>query len=502
MPDFIEKMQELPPSRISLLHKEPLKRRKSKSSHGPSAAPQAISAPPLHLSSCHPGVSAVENPSLRAPKWHATEAGEEAEDENFLTELKRSELESQWACTDEHNHITHREMRHECGRLSARQRRFLARKQGICSSRALHGMPTQCLVDAKSSQTQCYVNATSASSASSSSKVAKESLLEALQSVNTIGFMRSRTNRALLTKEEETLLSKKMKVGQNLRAVRKKLIKTLGHEPSDELWALNVKLPYRELQSKLIEADKARDLMFLANLRLVISVANKYSRFGISLADLTQEGAAGLLKGLEKFDYTKGFKLSTYVHWWIRQGVTHALGEHSKTVRIPRYMHAKLTLVNRTMAKFKEEGIRVSVKSLSKALNMSDEIVSVVLKASKRMTSLDKPKTWGSIYPEGDSMHNYIADPCSENNPWNLVDNMFLRDHLDGLLESTLGEREQEIVRLYYGFDCPKGHGISFQRIGDSIGISRERTRQVEGRALRKLVVAGRQMDLGVPLSY
>lgn len=496
LPNLSEKTQDLPPaSRISLLPtKELLKRRKSKShSRGTTAAsPQALSAPPLvHLSSCHQEeLFDSGNPSLTIWNWHTLEA---AEDENLLTELKRSELESQWAHTKNCNRTPQREMLLGCGKLSARQRRFVARRRGISSSRMVCGKPTQCL---------CDVGSMSASSASSSSELAKESFQEALQGVNTIGYMKSRLRRELLTKEEEIWLSKKLKVGQNLRAVRKRITQTLGHDPPDEVWALSVNLSFKELKSKLIEADRARDLMFLANLGLVISVASRYTRFGINLADLVQEGAAGLLRGLQKFDHTKGFKLSTYVHWWIRQGVTQTLGEHSKTVRIPSHMQAKLTLVNQTIAKLKEEGLPVSVKSLSKALNMPDEVVSVVLKTSRRMTSLDRHKTWGNVNTDGDSMHNYIADPCAQNNPWSIVDNMFLREHIDDLIESTLCKREQEIVRLYYGFDCPKGNGISHQRISDRMGMSRERIRQVEGRALRKLVATGRQMGLGVPLAY
>eukprot|EP00250_Pteridium_aquilinum_P012411 c20713_g1_i1 orf=202-1923(+) len=554
LPDF-EKLQEVPLPRISFVYTEPPGRLKSKSS---SAPPHAVKAPSSHLSSCHQGVSVVTTPTATALTSHAVEADEDIEDVErggiFLTELKRSELESQWACTDVRHRIAQREMQGKCGRLSARQRRILARRREYRGTTALGQTPPQYHVDAMSasslSQTPHHVGAMSASllsqmptqrhvnamsaplstkelpqhhvvamSASLLSQMrprhhvgtlsdplapssSKESLLEALQTVNTLGFMKGRVKQELLTKEEEALLSKKMKLGQNLRAVRKRLTKTLGYEPSDELWAFNVKLSCKELQSKLIEADRARDYMFLSNLRLVISVAKKYSSFGISLADLAQEGAAGLLRGLEKFDHKRGFKLSTYVHWWIRQRVTQALGEHSKTVRIPPYMHAKLTLVNRTMAEFKEDGIPVSVRNLSKALNMPDEIVSVALKATKKIKSLDRSKRWGDFNSsEEDSMHNYIADPSAENNPWNAVDNMFLREHLDVFLTSTLCKREQDIVRLYYGFDCPSGHGMSFQRIGQKIGISRERTRQVEGRALRKLVVAGRQMDLGVPLS-
>ncbi|MCO5581165.1 hypothetical protein L7F22_035043 [Adiantum nelumboides] len=391
------------------------------------------------------------------------------------------------------------------GRLSARQRRFRSRGEEKVSCRAvrcpLPERDTNALLALSIGIQPQHNNmdAVSASRPPSDSNSSNVSLLESLRTVSTIGFMRGRASKELLTKEEEAILSKKMKMGQNLRAARKRLAKALGHEPSDDALAFSEKLSCRELKARLLEADQARDYMFLANLRLVVSVARKYSSLGINLADLTQEGAAGLLRGLEKFDYRKGYKLSTYVHWWIRQGVTQALGQHSKIVRIPPFMYARLTLIIRTMAKFREDGKPISVQSLSTALGMSEETISVALKATKKIVSLDKPKYWGDFSPDGDSMHNYIADPCLENNPWSTIDNVFLREHLDVLITSTLCKREQDIVRLYYGFE---GQGISYHRIGQRSGcLTQERVRQLENRALRKLVVAGRKMDLDVPLA-
>ncbi|KAI5068994.1 hypothetical protein GOP47_0015295 [Adiantum capillus-veneris] len=492
--------------RITFLERDYFERRRK--SKGSRVAPDhAVKAPLSHSSAYLQAVSVGESISSERAQIRSDIECVEAEDShvNFLTELNRSQLESQWACAEEAHH---KKKSHEQGsfnvRLSARQRRILSRRRENGNWSAVQCLPFDRHVESFSPpsvigmEPQCNMDAVSTCPPPLDLDTGKIRLPRSLGTVSTIGFMRGRANKELLTKDEEAQLSKKMKMGQNLRAVKKRLAKSLGYEPSEESVALCVKLSCRELQARLLEADQARDYMFLANLRLVVSVAKRYSSLGINLADLTQEGAAGLLRGLEKFDYTKGFKLSTYVHWWIRQGVTQALGQHSKTVRIPPYMYAKLTLIIRTMAKFREDGVPISVRSLSTALNMPEEIVSVALKATKKIVSLDKPKYWHDLSPDGDSMHNYVADPCFENNPWSIIDNMFLREHLDVLITSTLCKREQDIVRLYYGFE---GQGISYHRIGLRLGLSRERVRQLENRALRKLVVAGRKMDLGVSLA-
>lgn len=516
-PDFNEKIRKRYPAgwdRVFCLQKKPCGRKRRNGPNGASTPPKAIrehaSASSSHLASSQQGFTVIfdREPSITPPMqaWPAMEEKEEeGRDQDFLTELKRSLLESQWALTDELHHIIPSKIKDAGGnsslplplpsrRLSARQRRILARNFENSSSTMPPPSPLLPRFDVMSTS--------SAPLSPRDGKGKSPSILEALETVNTLGFMRGIGKRELLTKEEEIILSKKMKVGQNLRAARKKLSDTLGYEPSNELWAKSVKLSLREVQAKLMEADRARDYMFISNLRLVVSVANKYSNLGVNLADLIQEGAVGLLRGLQKFDHKKGFKLSTYVHWWIRQGVTQALTQHSKTLRVPAYMHGKLSLLNRTVARFRKEGTPVLVKSLSNALNMPDEIVSVALKATKKTISLDKPKIWSNSNPEEDSMHNYVADPCTENNPWDVVDRMSLWEDLDALLASTLCKREQDIVRLYYGFDSASGQGVSLQKIGHRIGISRERTRQIQGCALRKLGVAGQQVDLGVPLTY
>ncbi|KAH7442946.1 hypothetical protein KP509_02G009200 [Ceratopteris richardii] len=444
---------------------------------------------------------AMESSVQSAELWELEESIVEDKDEewssNLSTELNRSQLERQWSRRGERPHNGQTLKKRKVFRLSARQRRIMSRRD---PKRCRRSEP-KALDRVKSAMPHTEYDAFSLPITHGPNST-DESLVGTFDSVNTVGFTRRRGSKGLLTKEEETLLAKRMKEGQNLRAARERLIEAIGHEPSDELWAQSVKLTCQELRRKILEADQARDHMFQANLRLVVSVAKNYSSLGINLDDLTQEGAVGLLRGLEKFNYKKGFKLSTYVHWWIRQGITQALGEHSKTVRIPPYTYAKLASLLRTMERLKESGVPVSVTNLSVALNMPEDVVSSALKASKKMISLDKPKNWGDFSSDGDSMHNYVADPHAEYDPWKMLDKSSLREQLDALMASTLCKREQEIVRLYYGFECPKQQGLPFHRIGQRLGMSRERARQLEVRALRKLVVAGKKMSLGIPLSY
>lgn len=472
---------------ICLMQQQPsVKKRRSKSSSSQSSPSLLSSTPPSTSSSPTSTLSKCLKESLVASalsvcqKGHALLEQETeialsmqswSEVEGLLTELRRSLLETQWALTSEPKHrVPEVDVEKEdnvvrTGRPSARQRRLQSRK------------PSEPGVVKYEKKTQFEV---------------------ALQSVNTLGL---KGRRDLLTKEEEVVLSKKMKVGYNLKAARAKLAKLLGHEPPDELWASSVKLTFAELQAKILEADRARDQMFVSNLRLVFSVANKYTGLGVNLSDLIQEGALGLLRGLEKFNYTKGFKLSTYVHWWIRQGITRALADHSRTVRLPAHMHERLNAINKAAAFLRLEGMSVSVKSLSQAVNLPDEMVTGALKSTKKMVSLDKAKRWGQFGSEEETLHNYIADNRPESDPWIAVDKISMRHDMDLLLKKILNKREREIVRLHYGLDRPDGTGMSLEKISYRYGISRERTRQVERCALRKLAATGHSIDLDVPLS-
>ncbi|PIA31178.1 hypothetical protein AQUCO_05200048v1 [Aquilegia coerulea] len=279
----------------------------------------------------------------------------------------------------------------------------------------------------------------------------------------------------LLTHAEVVHLSKKIKAGLFLEDYKSKLKKRLGYNPSDEQLATSLKISRAELQSKLIECSLAKERLAMSNVRLVMSIAQKYHNMGAEMADLVQGGLIGLVRGIEKFDSSKGFKISTYVYWWIRQGVSRALVENSRTLRLPTHLHERLSLIRNAKIRLENKGITPSIERIAESLNISQK---KVRNATEAITK-------------------YIADTRLENNPWHGVDEWTLKDEVNNLIKTTLTEREQDIVRLYYGLDkeC-----LTWEDISRRIGLSRERVRQVGLVALEKLKHAARRRKLEVML--
>lgn len=140
-----------------------------------------------------------------------------------------------------------------------------------------------------------------------------------------------------------------------------RLKQRLGCEPSDEQLAASMRMSRANLQSKMIECSLAREKLAMSNIRLVMSIAQRYDNMGAEMPDLIQAGLIGLLRGIEKFDSSKGFKISTYVYWWIRQGVSRALVESSRTLRLPTHLHERLTLIRNAKARLEERGVTPSI---------------------------------------------------------------------------------------------------------------------------------------------
>ncbi len=287
-----------------------------------------------------------------------------------------------------------------------------------------------------------------------------------IASSDTVGlYLKEMARVPLLTTEEEVQLAMRQEAGQK---ADEQLLQAPDHERRAE-WQFLVQ-----------DGLNARDHLIKANTRLVVSIAKKYMSRGVPFLDLIQEGNLGLMKAVEKFDYHRGYRFSTYATWWIRQTITRAIADQGRTIRVPVHMTDRIRQLYRVARDLEQEtGCKPSIEEIAEVMECDPRKVQWMLKVSWRPLSLEHP-----VGKDDDSELGSFIENDREPNPSDSAYNKLLKEKIEELL-NTLTPREARILRLRFGLQ--NGHCYTLEEVGQKFGLTRERIRQIEGRALRRL---------------
>ncbi len=283
----------------------------------------------------------------------------------------------------------------------------------------------------------------------------------------------------LLRPDEEIELARKIADLLELEEKAAEFEADKGHFPDSKEWAALFDMPLIKFRRRLMLGRRAKEKMVQSNLRLVVSIAKKYMNRGLSFQDLIQEGSLGLIRAAEKFDHEKGYKFSTYATWWIRQAITRAIADQSRTIRLPVHLYETISRIKKTTKTLSQEfGRKPTEEEIAESMEMTIEKLRFIAKSAQLPISLETP-----IGKEEDSRLGDFIEADIENPEQDVAKNL-LREDLEGVL-ATLSPRERDVLRLRYGLD--DGRMKTLEEIGQIFDVTRERIRQIEAKALRKL---------------
>jgi RNA polymerase nonessential primary-like sigma factor len=283
----------------------------------------------------------------------------------------------------------------------------------------------------------------------------------------------------LLTQEQEIIFAQQIQQMMVILAESAKLAVELKRTPTLPEWANQMQLSEQELLQQLNQGKKAKQKMIASNLRLVVSIAKQYQRRNLELMDLIQEGTLGLERGVEKFNPALGYRFSTYAYWWIRQGITRAIAQQGRTIRLPIHINEKLNKIKRVQRELSQKLGRIPTSTeIANALSLKPSQIREFLLMARQTISLD-------IRVGADrevQLQDLIEDNRYSVNGYTTGES--LNQEVENLL-SNLSRQQQEILNLHFGLI--DGHQLSLEQIGQRMGISRERVRQIEKQALNLL---------------
>jgi RNA polymerase primary sigma factor len=293
--------------------------------------------------------------------------------------------------------------------------------------------------------------------------------LSAISSDDTVGlYLKEMARVPLLTTEQEVDLAKRIERGK----AAQRLLRRLNGNGTKQKKA--------ELQAEIQDAKAARDHLIKANTRLVVSIAKKYMARGVPFLDLIQEGNLGLMKAVEKFDYQRGFRFSTYATWWIRQTITRSIADQGRTIRVPVHMSDRIRRLYKVARQLEQTlGRKPTPEEIAEEMELDPRKVQWMMRVSWRPLSLETP-----VGEEEDSELGSFVEDESTPTPTQSAYQNLLRDKIEEVL-TTLSPREARILRLRFGLH--NGRSYTLEEVGQKFGLTRERIRQIEGKALRRL---------------